>query len=88
MLVVAFNVVGFVDIPVDYYHGVAVSLADIVGELGATYRDPDRLCALLMITHIAAFYLLARQPATASTVRSVIMERGERRRPPESPGSR
>jgi len=69
-LVVAFNVVGFVDILVDYYHGVAIGLADFAGELGATYAIPIIYVPLLMITHVAAFYLLAREPAMARAIRS------------------
>src|ERR1700753_3084866 len=36
-LVVAFNLVGAVDIIVDYYHGWIYGLARLSGELGATY---------------------------------------------------
>ena len=60
LLVVAFNIVGAVDILVDYYHGNQVGLAVITGELGSTYAIPIIYVPLLMITHIAAFYLLAR----------------------------
>ncbi|TPO01584.1 hypothetical protein [Mesorhizobium sp. B1-1-5] len=68
-LVVAFNLVGVVDIVVDYYHGVVLDLPGHAGQLGATYAIPILYVPLLMITHVAAFYLLARsgrhQPATA-----------------------
>src|SRR6201993_1903792 len=40
LFVVAFNLVGAVDIIVDYYHGNQVGLAAIAGELGATYAIP------------------------------------------------
>jgi hypothetical protein len=64
--VLAFNVVGAVDIIVDYYHGNQVGLAPMAGQLGATYWIPILRVPLLMITHIAAFYLLLRrQPQTA-----------------------
>jgi hypothetical protein len=64
--VVAFNVVGAVDILVDYYHGNQVGLAALAGELGATYAIPMLYVPVLMITHVAAFYLLARsQPQVA-----------------------
>src|SRR5262249_25878232 len=56
--VVAFNVVGLVDIVVDYYHGIALSLGTVAGELGATYWIPIIYVPLLTITHVAAFYLL------------------------------
>lgn len=65
-LVVAFNVVGTVDILVDYYHGVHIGLGAISGQLGATYAIPIIYVPLLMITHVSAFYLLVRrQPAAA-----------------------
>ncbi|MEI9421186.1 hypothetical protein O7A70_08410 [Mesorhizobium sp. Cs1299R1N1] len=60
-LVVAFNLVGTVDIVVDYYHGVQLGLPDLAGELGAAYAIPILYVPLLMITHIAAFYLLMRR---------------------------
>jgi len=66
LFVVAFNVVGAADIIVDYYHGNQVGLAALAGELGATYAIPIIYVPLLMITHVAAFYLLARpQPHAA-----------------------
>jgi hypothetical protein len=66
-LVVAYNVVGAADIIIDYYHGYTLGLADLAGELGATYAIPIIYVPLLMITHVAAFYLLARpQPKAAA----------------------
>ena len=62
-LVIAFNVVGIVDIVVDYYHGIEIGLAELAGELGATYAIPIIYVPLLTITHVAAFYLLARARA-------------------------
>jgi hypothetical protein len=59
-LVVAFNVVGTVDILGDYYHGVMLDLPGHAGQLGATYAIPIIYVPLLMITHVAAFHLLAR----------------------------
>src|SRR5437868_11795273 len=38
--VAAFNVVGVVDLVVDYYHGAQLGLAELAGELGATYAIP------------------------------------------------
>ncbi len=58
--VVAFNLVGAVDIIVDYYHGNQLGLPALAGELGATYAIPIIYVPLLMITHVAALYLLAR----------------------------
>jgi hypothetical protein len=67
--VVAFNVVGAVDIIVDYYHGIQVGLPELAGELGATYAIPIIYVPLLMITHFVAFYLLALpQPKTDAAV--------------------
>ena len=59
-LVVAFNVVGTVDILGDYYHGAMLDLPGHAGQLGATYAIPIIYVPLMMITHVAAFYLLAR----------------------------
>ncbi|TPM19970.1 hypothetical protein FKO01_46815 [Mesorhizobium sp. B2-3-3] len=61
LFVVAFNLVGAVDIVVDYYHGVLLGLPDLAGELGAAYAIPIIYVPLLMITHVAAFYLLTRR---------------------------
>ncbi len=61
-LVVAFNVVGAIDILVDYYHGNQIGLPALAGELGATYAIPIIYVPLLMITHAIAFYLLTRRP--------------------------
>lgn len=60
LFVVAFNLVGFVDLLLDYYHAVQVDLPAKAGELGATYAIPIIYVPLLMITHFAAFYLLVR----------------------------
>jgi hypothetical protein len=60
LFVVAFNVMGTVDILVDYYHGNALGLAALAGQLASTYWIPILYVPLLMITHVAAFYLLAR----------------------------
>ena len=59
-LVVAFNLVGVVDLVGDYYHGTVLDLPGHAGQLGATYAIPIFYVPLLMITHVAAFYLLVR----------------------------
>ena len=75
-LVVAFNVVGAVDIVVDYYHGTQLGLAAMAGELGATYIIPIIYVPLLMIAHIVAFILLARsRPEVAAGRLSTPMSR-------------
>jgi hypothetical protein len=66
LFVVAFNLVGTADILVDYYHATLAGLPAIAGELGAAYVIPIIYVPVLMITHVIAFYLLARpQPAVA-----------------------
>jgi hypothetical protein len=65
LFVVAFNLVGVVDLIVDYYHAVRAGLPASAGQLGATYAIPIIYVPLLMITHVAAFYFLLRpQPKT------------------------
>src|SRR5262249_54990758 len=59
-LVFAFNLVGAADILVDYYHGNQVGLAMLAGGFGDTYAIPIIYVPVLMITHVAAFYLLVR----------------------------
>jgi hypothetical protein len=69
LFVVAFNLVGFVDVILDYYHAVQVDLPAKAGELGAAYAIPIIYVPLLMITHVVAFYLLVRpQPETTRTL--------------------
>jgi hypothetical protein len=63
--VVAFNLVGASDIIVDYYHGNQSGLPALAGQLGAAYAIPIIYVPLLMITHVAAFYLLLRPHRTA-----------------------
>ena len=65
LLVVAFNAVGTVDILVDYYHGWHLAIPP--GQLAATYVIPIVYVPLLMITHVAAFYLLLLRPRPVTT---------------------
>jgi hypothetical protein len=68
--VIAFNLVGTVDIIVDYYHGSQLGLPALAGELGSTYAIPIIYVPLLMITHVVAFYLLMRpRPEAARSLR-------------------
>jgi hypothetical protein len=60
LFVVAFNLVGAVDLILDYYHATQVGLPALAGQLGAAYAIPIIYVPLLMITHVAAFYLLVR----------------------------
>jgi hypothetical protein len=67
MFTVAFNVVGTADLVLDYYHAVRAGLPAIAGQLGVTYAIPILYVPALMITHIAAFYLLLKfQPRVAT----------------------
>ncbi len=58
--VVAFNLVGAIDILVDYYHGIQTGLPALAGQLGAAYVIPIIYVPLLMITHVMALYWLIR----------------------------
>jgi hypothetical protein len=60
LFVVSFNVVGVVDLIVNYYHAVQVDLPRLAGQLGAAYAIPIIYVPVLMITHVVAFYLLLR----------------------------
>jgi uncharacterized membrane protein len=58
--VAAFNVVGFVDLVIDYYHGTTLQLGALSGQLGSLYIVPIIYVPILMITHWAALILLMR----------------------------
>jgi hypothetical protein len=69
LFVVAFNLVGMVDIMIDYYHANQVGLPALAGELGSAYAIPIIYVPLLVITHVVAFYLLVRSlPEAARTL--------------------
>jgi hypothetical protein len=68
LFVVAFNLVGAADLLFDYYHAVHANLPAVAGELGGTYAIPILYVPLLMITHVAAFYLLVRPRARPAPV--------------------
>ena len=68
LFVVAFNIVGTVDILVDYYHAIQVGLPALAGQLGAGYVIPVIYVPLLMISHVVAFYFLLRpKPRSKAT---------------------
>lgn len=69
-LVVAFNLVGMVDLILDYYHAIQVGLPVLAGQLGTTYAIPIIYVPVLMITHIVALYWLLRPQPKA--VRSFV----------------
>ena len=60
LFVAAFNLVGVVDLILDYYHATQVGLPALAGQLGAAYAIPIIYVPVLMITHVVAFYLLLR----------------------------
>jgi hypothetical protein len=66
LFVLGFNLVGTIDLILDYYHATRLGLPVVAGQLGATYAIPIIYVPALMITHVAAFYLLLRpQPKAA-----------------------
>jgi hypothetical protein len=64
--VVAFNIVGAIDLILDYYHAMRIGLPAIAGQLGSAYAIPILYVPLLMITHAIAFYLLLRPHSRTS----------------------
>src|SRR5262249_50339460 len=65
LFVVAFNLVGVVDLILDYYHATQVGLPALAGQLGAAYPIPSLYTPALKITHVVAFYLLLRPQPNA-----------------------
>jgi hypothetical protein len=65
LFVVGYSVVGMVDLITDYYHASLAGLPVVAGELGATYAIPIIFVPLLMITHVAALYLMVRDLRSA-----------------------
>jgi hypothetical protein len=64
--IVGFNLMGTVDLVVDYYHAIQVGLPAMAGELGAAYAIAIIYVPLLMITHVVAFYWLVRPQSKAA----------------------
>src|ERR1700747_2871721 len=62
LFVVAFHIVGAADLIGDYCRPTMLHLPAHAGEFGSLYWIPILYVPLLMITHFAAFYLLARRP--------------------------
>jgi hypothetical protein len=60
LFVLAFNLVGIIDILVDYYNANQVGLPALAGAFGAAYPIPVIYVPVLMITHAVAFWLLVR----------------------------
>ncbi|HZP76144.1 MAG TPA: hypothetical protein VFB45_08395 [Pseudolabrys sp.] len=65
--VVAFNLVGIVDLIVDYYDATVLNVPAIAGEFGSTYAIPIIYVPILMITHVVALYWLARPQSRMAT---------------------
>ena len=63
LFVVAFNLVGVVDLILDYYHAVRVGLPALAGQLGAAYAIPIIYVPVLMITHVVGILFAAASPA-------------------------
>src|SRR5258706_6469707 len=68
LFVVGFNLVGTADLILDYYHAIHAGLPTLAGQLGAAYAIPVIYVPALMITHVAAFYLLVRPQPRAALV--------------------
>ena len=64
--VVGFNLVGAIDLILDYGHAIRAGLPAVAGQLGAAYAIPVLYVPALMITHAAAFYLLMRPQSRAA----------------------
>ena len=60
LFVAAFNIVGTVDLVMNYAHAIQAGVPAAPGELGAAYAIPVIYVPLLMITHVAAVALMAR----------------------------
>jgi hypothetical protein len=72
LFVVAYNLVGFIDLVLDYYHATRLDLPALAGQMGAAYVIPVIYVPILMITHIDALYLLLR-PQT-KTARALVAD--------------
>jgi hypothetical protein len=68
LFVVAFNLVGAVDILLDYYHAIQAGLPAQAGQLGSTYGIPVIYVPALMITHFAFYWLVRPQAKTAGAL--------------------
>jgi nicotinamide riboside transporter PnuC len=66
LFVTAFNLVGAIDLLLDYHHAISSGLRTTPGELGAAFVIPVLLVPMLMITHVAAFYLMFRSRSSAA----------------------
>ena len=70
--VVAFNLVGIVDLLNNYYRATMIDLPARAGEFGSTYAIPIIYVPILMITHVVAFWLMLRFRSAAAPVPATI----------------
>ena len=70
LFVIGFNAVGTIDLVFAYYHSIQAGLPAHAEQFGALYAIPILYVPLLMITHIAAFYLMLRPQSQAARVGS------------------
>src|SRR5580692_5238151 len=71
--VIAFNLVGVTDLLVDYYDAITFNVPAMAGQLAAAYWIPILYVPLLMITHVAACYLMLRpQPGSARVLAGAV----------------
>ena len=70
-LVVAFNVVGALDLGAAYYHAVRLHLPEASAQLGPAYLIPILYVPVLVLTHLAAFILIKRFFAETSAPANV-----------------
>jgi hypothetical protein len=70
LFVVAFNLLGTVDLLAAYYHAIKGGLPALAGQLGAAYAIPIIYVPVLMITHFLAFYWLVRPQPKAAPVQA------------------
>ena len=70
--IVAFNLVGVIDLLGDYTLATLANLPAQAGEFGSTYAIPIIYVPLLMITHVAAFYLLMRSRPVEGPARQAL----------------
>jgi hypothetical protein len=73
LFIVGFNLVGTADLILAYYHAIQSGVPALAGQFGAVYAVPIIYVPLLMITHVAAFYLLVRAQSK-TTARAVVGE--------------
>jgi hypothetical protein len=60
LFIIAFNLVGAADLILNYVHAMQIGLPERAAELGMAYAIPVLYVPILMITHIAAFHLMAK----------------------------